>query len=44
VGLFPGTDHSMSKPQNHPLIKMKEVVIWQQEKREKYLGIIKDKN
>jgi hypothetical protein len=41
VGLFPGTDHSMSKPQNHLLIKMKEVVIWQQEKREKYLGIIK---
>jgi hypothetical protein len=39
--LFPGTDHSMSKPQNHLMIEKKEMVIWQQEKREKYLDITK---
>jgi hypothetical protein len=38
------TDHSMSKPQNHLLIEMKEMVIWHKEKREKCLGITKDKN
>jgi hypothetical protein len=34
----------MSKPQNYFMqfsIEMKEMVIWQQEKREKYLGITK---
>jgi hypothetical protein len=44
VGLCPGTDHSMSKPQNYLMqfsIEMKEMIIWQQEKREKYLGITK---
>jgi hypothetical protein len=36
--------HSMSKPQNHGMqfsIEIKEMVIWKQEKREKYLGITK---
>jgi hypothetical protein len=34
----------MSKPQNHGMqfsIEIKEMVIWKQEKREKYLGITK---
>jgi hypothetical protein len=43
INMF-STDHSMSKPQNHLLIEMKEMVIWHKEKREKCLGITKDKN